>query len=69
MPFEEEGDSSVSHSLFQMGRLTFKKFDVNQVMANSAHLLGSEGREYNTDESLAGKGPIFISIHWIFWIC
>lgn len=50
----EEGDPSVSQSLFQMGRLAFKKFDVNQVMANTAHLLGSEGREYNMDESLAG---------------
>ncbi|XP_026282175.1 TATA-binding protein-associated factor 172 [Frankliniella occidentalis] len=50
----EEGETSTSNSVFQTGRLTFEKFDVNQIMANSAHLLGSEGKEYNMDESLAG---------------
>lgn len=50
----EEGITS-SHSITHTGRLTFEKFDVNQIMANSAHLLGSEGKEYNTDESFAGK--------------
>lgn len=50
----EEG-ITFCHSITHTGRLTFDKFDVNQIMANSAHLLGSEGKEYNTDESFAGK--------------
>ncbi|KAK3929318.1 TATA-binding protein-associated factor 172 [Frankliniella fusca] len=50
----EEGETSEPSSLSRTERLTFDKFDVNQIMANSAHLLGSEGKEYNMDESLTG---------------
>lgn len=51
---EEDNGSTPAGCTPQTTRFTFEKFDVNQIMANSAHLLGSEGKEYNTDESLAG---------------
>lgn len=51
----EFNDNSAQQSPSQIGRLTFDTFDANRIMANSAHLLGSEGKEYNTDETLTGK--------------
>jgi hypothetical protein len=34
----------------QAGRLKFHNFDINRVLANSTHLMASEGKEYDEEE-------------------
>jgi len=46
--------SAQSVLLSQTGRLKFQQFDMNKVLANSTHLMGSEGKEYDADEECAG---------------
>lgn len=46
--------SAQSVLLSQTGRLKFQQFDMNKVLANSTHLMGSEGKEYDTEEECAG---------------
>jgi hypothetical protein len=40
--------------LSQAGRLKFQKFDMNKVLANSTHLMASEGKEYDVEEEFQG---------------
>lgn len=37
-------------SLSSVGRLRFDQFDINKVLSNSTHLMGSEGKEYDIEE-------------------
>lgn len=38
------------------GRLRFDQFDISRVLANSAHLIASEGKEFDLeDDSALGK--------------
>ncbi|XP_063229477.1 TATA-binding protein-associated factor 172 [Bacillus rossius redtenbacheri] len=47
--FKREGGSQPL-SLSQVGRMNFQKFDMSKVLANGAYLMGSEGKEYDTEE-------------------
>lgn len=43
-------------SLSCVGRLRFEHFDMAKVLANSTHLMASEGKEFDVDEdSNSGK--------------
>ncbi|CAG2065677.1 unnamed protein product [Timema podura] len=46
---------SASVALSQVGRMNFQKFSMSNVLANSSHLMGSEGKEFDTEEDVAGK--------------
>lgn len=50
--FPETGFNS--HSISQSGRLNYENFDMTKVVKNSAHLMGSEGREYDLEEENTG---------------
>jgi hypothetical protein len=39
-----------SMMLSQAARLKFENFDMNRVLANSNHLMASEGKEYEEEE-------------------
>uniref|UniRef100_A0A1B6DFE2 TATA-binding protein-associated factor 172 n=1 Tax=Clastoptera arizonana TaxID=38151 RepID=A0A1B6DFE2_9HEMI len=39
-----------SHSVSMSGRLSYANFDIVKVIMNSAHLMGSEGKEYDLEE-------------------
>lgn len=64
--------NSISHtedgqtqSLSCLGRLRFQQFDMEKVLANSTHLMASEGREYDFEEdSTLGKFN-FQEMHYI----
>jgi len=49
--------SAQSVLLSQAGRLKFQQFDMNKVLANSTHLMGSEGKEYDAEEECSGIVP------------
>lgn len=36
--------------LSTVGRLRFEQFDIKKVLANSTHLMASEGKEYDFEE-------------------
>lgn len=36
--------------MVQSGRLTYSSFDLKNVVSKSAYLMGSEGKEYDTEE-------------------
>lgn len=57
---EEDGQSQ---SLSCIGRLRFEQFDMVKVLANSTHLMASEGKEFDLEEDPT-LGKIFI--HSIF---
>ncbi|PSN34064.1 TATA-binding protein-associated factor 172, partial [Blattella germanica] len=40
--------------LSQTGRLSFQSFDMNKVLANSTHLMASEGKEFDVEEEYQG---------------
>lgn len=44
---EEDGHSN---SLSTIGRLRFQQFEMEKVLANSTHLMASEGKEYDIEE-------------------
>ncbi|XP_064613763.1 TATA-binding protein-associated factor 172-like [Liolophura sinensis] len=52
-PKKEEGEADEGVSA---GRLAFKQFDVNKVLTHGASLLGSEGGEYDVEETTGGLG-------------
>lgn len=37
-------------TLSGVGRLRFKQFDIGKVLANSTHLMASEGKEFDLEE-------------------
>lgn len=39
-----------TNSVSQSGRLTYDNFDMNKIISRSAHLMGSEGKEYDTED-------------------
>nr|CAD7594395.1 unnamed protein product [Timema genevievae] len=45
---------SASVALSQVGRMNFQKFSMSNVLTNSSHLMGSEGKEFDTEEDVAG---------------
>ncbi|GJQ72210.1 hypothetical protein Trydic_g3301 [Trypoxylus dichotomus] len=45
-----EDSSSSTPPLSCVGRLRFENFDIETVLANSTHLMASEGKEYDIDE-------------------
>lgn len=45
----EEGESSAA--INWKGHMTFSKFDINKVIQHGGHLLASEGKEYELDET------------------
>ena len=49
--------SAQSMLLSQTGRLKFQQFDMNKVLANSTHLMGSDGKEYDVEEECPGIIP------------
>lgn len=56
---EENGKASE----FEVGRLRFNSFDIEKVLAQGAHLMGSEGKEYDLeDTSSSCTGIYFILI-------
>lgn len=46
----KEGEDGLSNSLSTIGRLRFQQFDMEKVLANSTHLMASEGKEYDIEE-------------------
>lgn len=46
--FAEDGNQV--QSLSCVGRLRFEHFDMAKVLANSTHLMASEGKEFDMDE-------------------
>nr|CAD7432737.1 unnamed protein product [Timema monikensis] len=44
---------SASVALSQVGRMNFQKFSMSNVLANSSHLMGSEGKEFDMEEDVA----------------
>ncbi|KRT80629.1 HEAT domain-containing protein, partial [Oryctes borbonicus] len=48
--FLSEDGSSSAPPLSCVGRLRFENFDIEAVLANSTHLMASEGKEYDIDE-------------------
>lgn len=44
------GENGHSEPLSSVGRLRFEQFDMAKVLANSTHLMASEGKEYDFDE-------------------
>lgn len=53
---EKEGEDNHANSLSIVGRLRFEQFDMQKVLANSTHLMASEGKEYDIEEdSTLGK--------------
>lgn len=46
-------------SLSGVGRLHFEQFDIGKVLANSTHLMASEGKEFDLEED-SSLGTILI---------
>nr|CAD7594396.1 unnamed protein product [Timema genevievae] len=52
---------SASVALSQVGRMNFQKFSMSNVLTNSSHLMGSEGKEFDTEEDVAGTFGSYIN--------
>ena len=51
-----EGTAAVpTSSVSQSGRLTYDNFDMNKIISRTVHLMGSEGKEYDTQDDNTSK--------------